>query len=264
MSEPSVERPLTPLLAALWSIALWFAVNLCVQVTESVRPGALGDVVNVATCEVLATSLVVFAMVRVHAREESLRALLAVRPLGMLPALLSIAAGAGLSPLFSTIDDLVSKRVPYSQEETAALQKLLAVPTQGARVALVVAMAVVIPIAREAFFRGALYGGLRRAAGARFAILGTAVFFAFSSFDVRTLPTTLALGLALAWLRERAGSVLAPVLAHVAFWSVEGWPILRGQDPSASVAYPQRWIVGGAAIALLALAGIGAGRREEA
>jgi len=94
-----VDRPLTPLTAALWSIGLWLVENVCVQVTQAARPGALSDIVNLGACQALATSLVVFAMVRVHARETSLRVTLGVTPLAPLQFLLSIAAGAGLYPL---------------------------------------------------------------------------------------------------------------------------------------------------------------------
>jgi len=264
-----VDRPLTPLTAALWSVGLWLVENVCVQVTEAARPGALSDIVNLGACQALATSLVVFAMVRVHARETSLRVTLGVVPLAPLHFLLSIAAGAGLYPLLSTVDDWVLERWPQhppgeapSLDDTL-MAKLLDVHTMGARVALVVAAFVVMPLARELFFRGVVFTELRRSGRLWVAMVASSVFFAASQFDWRSMPSALVLGLALARLRDRTGSVLGAVAAHLAFWSVAGIPILRGADPAADVTYSPRWIAGGAVIAVLALVAVGAGHTQE-
>jgi len=74
------------------------------------------------------------------------------------------------------------------------------------------------------------------------------------SLDWRSMPTALVLGLSLGWLRARSGSVIAPAVAHLAFWSVQGVPILRGADPAADVTYPAKWIGCGLALAVVALA----------
>jgi membrane protease YdiL (CAAX protease family) len=256
-----IERPMSPLAAALWSVALTMTVMVAVSVTESARPGAQTDIINLAACQVLATSLVVFAMVRWHAPDVSLRLTLGMRPLAPLRAPLAIAAGAGLFPLLSTIDDLVLKRWPLGDESAAeSVHKLL---FSSSRVGLVVAGLVVVPIARELFFRGILYGGIRATAGMRAAIVATSVFYACSYLEPQQMPTAMILGVALAWLRERSGTVLAPVLAQLAYGAVEGVPILRGRDLEADFVYPTKWIAGGAVIAVLALAAIGAGRKEE-
>ena len=259
-SRPA-ERPLTPLFAALWTLALALLSSLCAAVTQGARPGAQNDIVNLAACEVLATSFIVFLVVRVHARDVSLRALLAFRPIAPLHAVLSMAAGAGLYPLLTTIDDLVQKRWPVDDPEmTQSLQKIVA---SSSPVALVVAALVVMPVARELFFRGLLYGGVKRRAGVQSALLVTAACYACASLQWQQIPTLFVLGMAAAWLCERTGTVVAAILAQLAYGAVEGIPILRGADPMADVTYPTKWIVGGAIIALLALVAVGAGRREE-
>jgi len=259
--DSPVERPMTPLAAALWSVALTMTIMVAVSITESVRPGAQTDMVNRAACEVLGTSLIVFAMARWHATELPLRGVLGVRGIAPLHVLLAIAAGAGLVPLLSTIDSAVLHRWPIDDEAAAeGVRKLLA---STSRTGLVVAALVVVPIARELFYRGVLYGGVRATVNARVAIIATSVFYACSFLDPQQMPTALILGFALAWLRERSGTVFAPIVAQLAYGAVEGIPILRGQDLEADVVYPVRWIVGGAAIAALALVGIGAGNRES-
>jgi membrane protease YdiL (CAAX protease family) len=263
MQDVASERPMTPLMAALWTIALFIVEQLCVSVTESARPGAQTDLVNLGACQVLATSIVIFAIVRVHARDASLRATLGVRPPEPLHVILAAAAGAGLYPLTSKIDDLIAKRWPFDASDMALNDKLLSVPTTHARVALVATAFFVIPIARELFFRGILYSGLRRSAPASVAIASTAVFFGSFAGEPREMPTTLLLGVALAVLRERTGTVVTAIVAHLAFWSVVAIPVMRGRDPAMDVNYPTEWIIGGAVIALLALVGVGAGRKTE-
>jgi len=257
------HRPMTLLLAALWTVALFLLGNVVVGVAEDVRSGAFSDIVTQGAAAALATSLVIFLMVRVHAREVSLRATVGVLPVAPLHAVLAASAGAGMYPLMATIDGLARKRWPLPEATMELLEKLQSVSTPGTRVAFVVSAFVVMPLADELFFRGILYGELRRATSARTAALATTVLYAVSQLDWRALPTTLALGLALARLRERSGGVVAPVVAHVAYWAVVGVPILRGADPNAVVTYPPRWIVGGAVIALLALVAVGAGSRRE-
>jgi membrane protease YdiL (CAAX protease family) len=252
---------MTPLAAALWAVALTTTFMVAVSLTESVRPGAQTDIVNLAACRVLATSLVIFAMVRWHASDISLRVTLGVRPLAPVRVPLAIAAGAGLFPLLSTIDVMIARRWPIGDESTAeSMQKLV---SSTSRVGLVIAAYVVVPIALELFFRGILYGGVRATTGVRSAIVATSVFYACAYLEPQQMPTALVLGLALAWLRERTGTVLAPLLAQLAYGAVDGIPILRGRDPNADVTYPTKWIAGGAVIAVLALAAVGAGRREE-
>lgn len=258
--EPA-DRPLTPLAGALWSVALTMLVMFAIAATEQARPGAQTDIVNLAACQVLATSLVVFAMVRMHAREVSLRATLGLRPVAPLHALLAVAAGAGLRPLLATVDAWASRRWPM--DDPQAQERLQTLVTSSPRVALVVALFAVMPIASELFFRGILYGGIRGTTHARAAIIATAVFYACSYLDPQQIPTALAIGFAMAWLRERTGTVVAPIIAQLAYGAVDGIPWLRGRDPMADVTYPPKWIVGGAVIALLALAAIGVGRRED-
>lgn len=255
------DRPLTPLAGALWAVALTMLVMFAVSATEEARPGAQTDIVNLAACQVLATSVVIFAMVRLHAREVSLRATLGLRPVAPLHALLAIAAGAGLHPVLTTVDDWVLRRWPI--DDPQALERMKDLLTSSPRVALVVASVVVIPIAGELFFRGILYGGIRSTTNVRAAMIATAVFYACSYIDPQQMPTALVLGFAMAWLRERTGTVVAPILAQLAYGAVEGIPVLRGRDPMADVTYPTKWVAGGAVIALLALAAIGIGKRED-
>ena len=177
-------------------------------------------------------------------------------------ALLSVVAGAGIFPLLSTLNDLVLARWPYGQEDKEALEVLYRAPTPAAHVVFVLVAIVVIPVALEMLFRGALLGELARTVPPPVAALVSALLFALSQADPRGLPTELVLGLTMARLRERTGSVVASLLGVLAVGAIEGIPILRGRDPAADVTYPTRWIAGGTVAALVALVAIGLSKRE--
>jgi membrane protease YdiL (CAAX protease family) len=261
-----------PLGALFWVLTLWMTEQTAQMVLVSVRPAARADIVSLTACVVLGTLLVLFAAVRLHAPHGSLRELLAFRALGPVRAFLAAAAGAGLAPAVSTLDDAILRRWPYADAEvTESIQHLVA---SSSRFALVAGALVIIPVAREIFFRGLIFGRLGHdregddapasAAdpwGKWAAVVSTTALYAMFSaaFDPREIPSSIVLGFAFARLRERTGTVLAPIVAHLAYCAVDGIPILRGRDPAADITYEPRWMLGGAVIAVLALAAVGAG-----
>lgn len=88
------------------------------------------------------------------------------------------------------------------------------------RVLLAVMVIVIAPVVEELAFRGVVVGGLRRGLGVWPAVVVSAVLFAMVHLAPVTWPGLFVFGLALAVLRLRTGSLLPPVLAHVAFNAV--------------------------------------------
>lgn len=82
---------------------------------------------------------------------------------------------------------------------------------------------VLVPLAEELFFRGALYGWLRRYLPALPTILLTALLFGFehTAWGVPIprlfflVPLAFVYGLAVGWVRERTGSTLNTAVMHV-------------------------------------------------
>ena len=73
------------------------------------------------------------------------------------------------------------------------------------------------PIAEEVFFRGFIYGGLRRYLNLPVAGLISGLLFSFAHGDPGLILPFAAIGLVLAYLYERTGSLLAPIVVHFAF-----------------------------------------------
>ncbi len=97
-----------------------------------------------------------------------------------------------------------------------ALQDVLSrLDTQGIGLILtLIATAVIAPIAEELFFRGFVYGGLRGRIGTLGAMLVSTVFFTALHFTLDQFIPIFALGLILAWLYERTGSLYPGMLLH--------------------------------------------------
>ena len=82
-------------------------------------------------------------------------------------------------------------------------------------VGAVVVLAVLAPLAEEFFFRGLLYGWLRGFAPFWLTALITSVLFGLAHGEIAHAIAAGILGLALAYIRERSGSLWPPIAAHV-------------------------------------------------
>ena len=78
----------------------------------------------------------------------------------------------------------------------------------------VVAAVVLAPVAEELFFRGVVFNAFLRERGPRLAYLGSAALFAVIHQSIVALLPIFLLGLALAWVYDRTGSLLAPIVMH--------------------------------------------------
>jgi len=92
-----------------------------------------------------------------------------------------------------------------------------AVVERGDPTVVVVAFMVVAPIAEELFFRGVAYNAWIRERGPRFALYGSAALFALIHGSVFALAPIFALGIALALVYRRSGSLPAAMAMHAGF-----------------------------------------------
>jgi hypothetical protein len=78
----------------------------------------------------------------------------------------------------------------------------------------VLAIVLLAPIAEELFFRGVVFNAFLRERGPRLAYIGSAALFAVIHLSIVALLPIFLLGLALAWVYDRTGSLLAPIVMH--------------------------------------------------
>lgn len=75
-------------------------------------------------------------------------------------------------------------------------------------------LAVVPAVFEELYFRGILYAGFKKARGAKFAIIFTAILFGFFHMNLQQLIYAAVLGVVIGIIREATGSMWAGVLYH--------------------------------------------------
>ena len=153
-------------------------------------------------------------------------------------------------------------RSPPTPDEEELLTKLLTANGMAGRAFLFAALVFLLPLAEEAFFRGTLYGGLRRGRPRSVAIVACAGFFTLAHFDMRYVGSTLTLALLVTWMRAESGSLFPSCAAHAAFLAVPATRLLS--NPNADDAFPAAVRYGGVVAALAALAGLFVTFRRDA
>jgi membrane protease YdiL (CAAX protease family) len=168
----------------------------------------------------------------VHEPERAVPDLLAARPASPWFGPLAVGLGVAVNPPLQAFFLWVQKRYPLPVEQSLGDQMAeLGMPS---RVAMGVGLVLLSPLFEEILFRGALFGPVVRRHDRLVAVLASATLFAQAhSFWQMFLPV-LAFGLVLAHLRERSGSLLPGVVAHMTFNAVsfyETWRMAEKLPP---------------------------------
>jgi membrane protease YdiL (CAAX protease family) len=98
-------------------------------------------------------------------------------------------------------------------------------------VAIFLVVAGLGPCVEEFFFRGALFGALRRGHGALVTAVAVAACFAFGHLDLRLFVPLLVAAFALGEVRESTGSVLPGIALHAAFNAATLAVVFSGSAP---------------------------------
>jgi hypothetical protein len=254
----SSERRLSFLGAAGWTLLVAILFGGTLEGLDALHPGAFGDLVTVSTVKVLAHSIVLFAMLRVHEPDGSVRQVLALRRPAIVVLVLAVVLGVALAIPATWLDQVIDQKFPPTPKEAEAIEHLLATPAK--RWILVASFAFVMPVCDDLLFRGALFTLLKRGARLDTVVFATAAFNALLSIDWRTFPSVFVVLLAASWLRAMTASVLTSIVARVAFFAVLSAPTALGRDgPPTSRAVLAVALL----VSVLALAAIGAVSRRD-
>jgi membrane protease YdiL (CAAX protease family) len=249
------ERPLSFLAAAFWTLLVAVLLGVMIAVLDAARPGAFVDVVTVATCKLLAYSIVLFALLRVHEPESSIRHVLALRRPPAVLVFLGALVGGGLAPASMWLDGVLSKRFPPSPAELEAYERIFDTPTPGKKIALVLALVVIMPVCDELFFRGALFTPLKRGRRAESVVLATAAYDTLlGGASAREIASILVTALAISWMRAVSGSVFPSIAARIVFFGVQVVPLVVAREPKTTGVVA----LSGVALAAASLAGFAA------
>jgi len=132
---------------------------------------------------------------------------------GLVLVIINIAGSRAAAALFRVLlgQDGLTRQLA---RERAVITELFQLDLPGALLALLLFGSVVIaPLSEELFFRGYLHAVLRERFGASAAYVSGALFAAAHMYLVHFLPLAV-MGVVLARIYERRGTLVAPVVAH--------------------------------------------------
>lgn len=167
----------------------------------------------------------VFALVLIHiflkAHGSSWRDLLGLRQ----PRLVSIALFGFVLAVAATavtwgINSLVIKvitMVDKTPEQQLAVQVLETTTDPAQRAVFALAAIVMAPLVEEILFRGILYPLVKQRGYPRLALWGTSLLFAAVHVHLATFVPLFIFGLILVWIYERTDTLLAPIVTHSTF-----------------------------------------------
>lgn len=117
---------------------------------------------------------------------------------------------------------LIQREVPSFSPEKAmgVIERQFSSFSLSLRLALILVGGVVGPVAEELLFRGVLLYGLqpsRRRWGGALAVAGSALVFAAVHLNVWAFAAFLVLGILLAWLTLRTGTISYAIGTHIGF-----------------------------------------------
>jgi hypothetical protein len=212
-------KPMSIIAAAMWATGAQLLFLWVLSFTAMVREGAAYDLVGRIVCQLVGFGLALYLILRVYAPEVSIRSFVALRKSH--PALYVLGLLIGVSATVPTYQllGLIEQFYPPSEQLYQWTDLFFALSTNEK---LVVAFGTVVlgPICEELLFRGAIYRPLRQKHSAQTVIVVTAVLFAVVHLDPHRIPPLFIMGCVLGYLRWASGSLVPPILMHMAFNTV--------------------------------------------
>lgn len=179
-------------------------------------PASAADVATLAGAQAAGVVAALALGIRVYEPGVDLRTAVRFEPVTSPVAALSLLLGLSMYVPLTEMGNAAQLVVPMSDRELATFRQVLEPSGAGRALVALLATVVVAPLTEEAFFRGFLLRGLRRAHGPRIALLVTSVLFAAAHASVWRAPGAFVAGVAFGALSLASRSTVAPLLAHAA------------------------------------------------
>ncbi|HPY20869.1 MAG TPA: CPBP family intramembrane metalloprotease, partial [Polyangiaceae bacterium] len=253
---PPQERPLSVVAAVLWFVVATAGAMTLIAVTHALRPGAQTDIVNAVACQAIAYFATILLAVRVHGGNRALADIFALRKTHPIFFLLGGLLGVCLQIPAELLQRLVFRFLPMDPQSLEMQSEMLRMDSLVSRIMIPIVVIGLGPFVEELFFRGLLFGGMRRSHGVGFTCFMVAVLFAGAHGSIQLFVPLLVIGGAITLVRAVSGSVGPGLVAHFCFNAIPilgiafGW-IRFDSDPT-----PLPWTisVGGVLATMLILA----------
>ena len=209
---------MTLLGAALWMMGAHLASQWVTLIVMWLF-GRVHDLMILIVCQAVGYLLVLYAMLRVHAPKSRIRDFVGLRPTSIAFVVMAPIVGVAAQYPGSFAQEHLMRWFPSESADLGFLDVFFGL-TFPRRVAIATAATLLGPIAEELIFRGAAFTSILARHRAMAVVVVTSVGFAVIHPDLRDVPILLVMGLILGHLRWASGSLLPPILLHVAFNAV--------------------------------------------
>ncbi len=133
------------------------------------------------------------------------------------PKALSVIFCIILGVALNFFTDFAISIIPFPKSFYSTYEEIYSYMGNGSFAVEVIAVAVVAPIVEEVFFRGIAYGTMRGRMPKWAAVVLSSLMFGAAHGNVLSLIFTFVLGVILALLFEKTGTIIIPILVHAAF-----------------------------------------------
>ncbi|MCL2881764.1 MAG: CPBP family intramembrane metalloprotease [Coriobacteriia bacterium] len=161
----------------------------------------------------IATVLIFLFIVK--SRHESFRQTVGLRRFRPLLIVALLMMGGGLSLLLNCGEQIIAALLPTATSSSSMTD--LAFGQLFSTIPGILSIVVVAPIAEEIMFRGMVFGTLNKKLAFPVALIMQAVFFGVFHGNIPQGLMTFGLGILLAWVYLRSGSLFSSMLIHFAF-----------------------------------------------
>ena len=181
-------------------------------------PDFIGFVVSTVVAQVVVLGLIHFFLKSHGMSWPDLLGLRHPRLLGTILFALVMAVVAAV--VMTTINNLIIELITLAHkppENQISVQVLEKSTEPAQRIVFALAALVMAPLVEEILFRGILYPLLKHHGYPRLALWGTSLLFAAVHIHFATFIPLFVFGVILVWIYERTDTLLAPILTHASF-----------------------------------------------
>lgn len=270
LDDRDARPPFTLLSATTWVLGTFLLFVFSIGIVGALAPDAIEDGVSAAAVNAAVFVFVTALLVGRYPPGETLASTVGLRRVSALRLGLALVVGVTAQVPAEALFRLVKRFFPVSAAEEARMVEILTGTSIAHSVMLFVFLAIAVPIAEELFFRGAIFGALRRdGTSSRTVWLYTSVTFTLFHPEPKIWPPVLLLAVVLGAFRTVSGSLLPPIAVHIGFNAVTMASSLTSVGPHLEAwlaPAPHQWAVSavcGAAIAGFVALSTNAASRER-
>ena len=204
--------------AGLLIVLLMGLFSAAIMKGQDAPPDFIGFALSTGVAQVFALVLIHFF---IKAHRMSWRDLLGLRQPRLLAAIvLAFEVAVVGTAVISVVGSLIVRVITEFHKAPApqiAVQVLEQTTNPAQRAVFALAAIIFAPFVEEIVFRGILYPLLKHNGYPRLAFWGTSLLFAAIHIDLPTFIPLFVFGVILIWVYERTDTLLAPILTHATF-----------------------------------------------